>query len=47
MEELTGKSRKEIIEGLKGEIFLNLDSFEPNDLAPFSSAMDLGDSSER
>ena len=43
MEELTGKSRKEIIEGLKGEIFLNLDSFEPNDLAPFSSAMDLGD----
>ena len=43
MEELTGKSRKEIIEGLKGEIFLNLDSFEPSDLAPFSSAIDLGD----
>jgi len=43
MEELTGKSRKEIIEGLKGEIFLNLDSFEPSDATPFSSAMDLGD----
>ena len=43
MEELTGKSRKEIIEGLKGEIFLNLDSFEPSDTTPFSSAMDLGD----
>ncbi|NWO24079.1 DEAD/DEAH box helicase family protein [Peptostreptococcaceae bacterium oral taxon 081] len=43
MEELTGKSRKEIIEGLKGEIFLNLDRFEPSDTTPFSSAVDLGD----
>ena len=43
MEELTGKSRKEIIEGLKGEIFLNLDRFEPTDITPFLSAVDLGD----
>lgn len=43
MEELTGKSRKEIIEGLKEEIFLNLDRFEPSDTTPFSSAVDLGD----
>ena len=43
MEELTGKIRKELIEGLKGEIFLNLDSFEPSDITPFSSALDLLD----
>ena len=43
MEELTGKIRKELIEGLKGEIFLNLDSFEPSDITPFLSAKDLGD----
>lgn len=43
MEELTEKSRKEIIEGLKGEIFLNLDRFEPTDTTPFLSAIDLGD----
>ena len=43
MEELTGNIRKELIEGLKGEIFLNLDSFEPSDITPFSSALDLGD----
>jgi len=43
MEELTGKIRKELIEGLKGEIFLNLDSFEPSDMTPFLSAKDLGD----
>lgn len=43
MEELTGKIRKELIEGLKGEIFLNLDSFEPSDMTPFSSALDLVD----
>lgn len=43
MEELTGKIRKELIEGLKGEIFLNLDSFEPSDITPFSSALDLVD----
>ena len=43
MEELTGNIRKELIEGLKGEIFLNLDSFEPSDMTPFSSAKDLGD----
>ena len=43
MEELTGNIRKELIEGLKGEIFLNLDSFEPSDITPFSSALDLVD----
>jgi len=43
MEKLTEKTRGEIIEGLKGEIFLNLDSFEPSDINPFSSAINLGD----
>lgn len=43
MEKLTEKTRGEIIEGLKGEIFLNLDSFEPSDITPFSSAINLGD----
>ncbi len=43
MEELTGKIRDKLIEELKGEIFLNLDSFEPNDINPFKSAKDLGD----
>ena len=43
MEELTGKTRDTLIEELKGEIFLNLDSFEPNDINPFKSAKDLGD----
>nr|WP_229771264.1 SNF2-related protein [Anaerococcus porci] len=43
MEELTGKSRDKLIEELKGEIFLNLDFFEPNDIKPFKSAKDLGD----
>ena len=43
MEELTGKTRDKLIEELKGEIFLNLDSFEPNDINPFKSAKDLGD----
>ena len=43
MEELTGKTRDKLIEELKGEIFLNLDSFEPNDINPFKSGKDLGD----
>ena len=43
MEELTGKTRDKLIEELKGEIFLNLDSFEPNDINPFKSAKDLRD----
>ncbi|WP_236564329.1 helicase-related protein [Streptococcus halichoeri] len=43
MEKLTEKTRGEIIEGLKGEIFLNLDGFDPSDMTPFSSAIDLGD----
>ncbi|EFR32965.1 helicase C-terminal domain protein [Peptoniphilus harei ACS-146-V-Sch2b] len=43
MEELTGKTRDKLIEELKGEIFLNLDSFEPNDINPFKSANELGD----
>ena len=43
MEELTGKSRDKLIEELKGEIFLNLDSFKPSDINPFKSAKDLGD----
>lgn len=43
MEELTGKTRDKLIEELKGEIFLNLDSFEPNDMNPFNSAKELGD----
>ncbi|WP_412459268.1 helicase-related protein [Fusobacterium necrophorum] len=43
MEKLTEKTRREIIEGLKGEIFLNLDGFDPSDTTPFSSAVDLGD----
>ena len=43
MEELTGKTRDKLIEELKGEIFLNLDSFEPNDRNPFKSAKELGD----
>lgn len=43
MEKLTEKTREEIIEGLKGEIFLNLDGFDPSDITPFSSAINLGD----
>ena len=43
IEKLTEKTRGEIIEGLKGEIFLNLDGFDPSDTTPFSSAVDLGD----
>ncbi|NQR01221.1 DEAD/DEAH box helicase family protein [Streptococcus suis] len=43
IEKLTEKTREEIIEGLKGEIFLNLDGFDPSDTTPFSSAIDLGD----
>lgn len=43
MEELTGKTRDKLIEELKEEIFLNLDSFEPNDINPFKSANELGD----
>lgn len=43
IEKLTEKTRGEIIEGLKGEIFLNLDGFNPSDTTPFSSAVDLGD----
>ncbi len=43
IEKLTEKTREEIIEGLKGEIFLNLDGFDPSDITPFSSAVDLGD----
>lgn len=43
IENLTEKTRGEIIEGLKGEIFLNLDGFDPSDTTPFSSAIDLGD----
>ncbi|WP_458794310.1 helicase-related protein [Streptococcus suis] len=43
MEKLTEKTRGEIIEGLKGEIFLNLDGFDPSDTTPFSSAIDVGD----
>nr|WP_314025004.1 helicase-related protein [Filifactor alocis] len=43
IKELTDKTRAEIIEGLKGEIFLNLDSFEPTEITPFTSAIDLGD----
>lgn len=43
MEELTGKTRDKLIEELKGEIILNLDSFEPNDINPFKSANELGD----
>ena len=43
IKELTDKTRAEIIDGLKGEIFLNLDSFEPTEITPFTSAIDLGD----
>ena len=43
IEKLTEKTRGEIIGGLKGEIFLNLDGFDPSDTTPFSSAVDLGD----
>ena len=43
IEKLTEKTRGEIIEGLKGDIFLNLDGFDPSDTTPFSSAVDLGD----
>ena len=43
MEKLTEKTREEIIEGLKEEIFLNLDGFDPSDITPFSSAINLGD----
>ena len=39
MGELTGKERRKLIEGLKGEIFLNLDTFEPADTTPFSAAL--------
>lgn len=43
MEELTGKTKKELIEGLKGEIFLNFTGFDPTDTTPFLSSVDLED----
>ncbi|MGP1411428.1 MAG: SNF2-related protein [Peptoanaerobacter stomatis] len=43
MESLTDKSRETIINELKGEIFLNLDGFDPSDIMPFSVAINNGD----
>ncbi|MDO5714215.1 MAG: helicase-related protein [Tissierellia bacterium] len=39
MEELTGKSKKELLEELKGEVFLNLDTYKPTDINPFEAAL--------
>ncbi|MGP1611682.1 MAG: helicase-related protein [Catonella sp.] len=43
MESLTDKSREVLISELKGEIFLNLDGFDPSDTKPFSFAINNGD----
>ncbi|MGP1434778.1 MAG: helicase-related protein, partial [Catonella sp.] len=43
MESLTDKSREVLISELKGEIFLNLDGFDPSDTMPFSFAINNGD----
>lgn len=43
MEKLTDKSRETLINELRGEVFLNLDNFNPSDITPFSSAINNGD----
>lgn len=43
MGDLTGKDRKTLINDLRGEIFLNLDSYNPKDLDPFKTALEDDD----
>lgn len=43
MQDLTGKDRKTLINDLRGEIFLNLDSYNPKDLDPFKTALEEDD----
>ena len=43
MEKLTDKSRETLINELSGEIFLNLDNFNPSDTTPFREALNNGD----
>ena len=43
MEELTGKDRKTLIKDLRGDIFLNLDRYNPKDLDPFKTALEEDD----
>lgn len=43
MEDLTGKDREILINDLRGEIFLNLDRYNPKDLDPFKTALEDDD----
>ncbi|WP_441347747.1 helicase-related protein [Streptococcus anginosus] len=43
MQNLTDKTREQLIEELRGDIFLNLDSFNPSDVTPFRSVINNGD----
>lgn len=43
MQNLTDKTREQLIEELRGEIFLNLDNFDPSDVTPFRSVINNGD----
>lgn len=43
MQNVTDKTREQLIEELRGEIFLNLDNFDPSDVTPFRSAINNGD----
>lgn len=43
MQNLTDKTRETLIEELRGEIFLNLDNFDPSDTTPFRSVINNGD----
>lgn len=43
MQNLTDKTRDQLIEELRGEIFLNLDNFDPSDVTPFRSVINNGD----
>ncbi len=43
MQNLTDKTREQLIEELRGEIFLNLDSFNPSDVTPFRAVINNGD----
>lgn len=43
MQNLTDKTREQLIEELRGEIFLNLDNFDPSDVTPFRPVINNGD----
>lgn len=43
MQSLTDKTREQLIDELRGEIFLNLDKFDPSDVTPFRSVINNGD----